>query len=71
MTIAKNTISRLRFGNNLYNLQRGQFQGMSGTSPVGYQTDGITLVPGGSGAVIVGNVIEKWARGSTAWRRTR
>ena len=71
VTIARNTISRLRFGNNLYNLQRGQFQGMTGTSPVGYQTDGITLVPGGIGAVIVGNVIETVARGSTAWHRTR
>jgi hypothetical protein len=58
VTLARNTISRLRFGLSLYNLQRGQFQGMSGTSPVGYQTDGITVVPGGSGTVIVGNVIE-------------
>jgi hypothetical protein len=63
VTIARNTISRLRFGSNLHNLQRGQFQGMSGTSPVGYQTDGITLVPGGSGAVIVGNVIENVGEG--------
>jgi FG-GAP-like repeat/Right handed beta helix region len=63
VTIARNTISRLRFGNNLYNLQRGQFQGMTGTSLVGYQTDGITLVPGGSGAVIVGNVIETVGEG--------
>ncbi|HSK78996.1 MAG TPA: FG-GAP-like repeat-containing protein [Thermoanaerobaculia bacterium] len=63
VTIAKNTISRLRFGSNLYNLQRGQFQGMSGTNPVGYQTDGITVVPGGSGTVIVGNVIENAGEG--------
>jgi hypothetical protein len=63
VTIARNTISRLRFGSNLYNLQRGQFQGMTGTSPVGYQTDGITLVPGGSGAVIIGNVIENVGEG--------
>src|SRR6476661_453676 len=63
VTIARNTISRLRFGSNLYNLQRGQFQGMSGTNPVGYQTDGITVVPGGSGSVIVGNVIENVGEG--------
>ncbi len=63
VTIANNTISRLRFGNNLYNLQRGQFQGMTGTSLVGYQTDGITLVPGGSDPVIVGNVIENVGEG--------
>src|SRR6476661_1630652 len=63
VTIARNTISRLRFGSNLYNLQRGQFQGMSGTNPVGYQTDGITVVPGGSGSVIVGNVIESVGEG--------
>jgi hypothetical protein len=63
VTIANNTISRLRFGSNLYNLQRGQFQGMSGANPVGYQTDGITLVPGGRGTVIVGNVIENVGEG--------
>jgi hypothetical protein len=63
VTIARNTISRLRFGSTLYNLQRGQFQGMSGTSPVGYQTDGITVAPGGSGTVIVGNVIESVGEG--------
>ena len=63
MTIARNTISRLRFGSNLYNLQRGQFQGMTGTSLVGYQTDGITVGPGGSGTVIVGNVIENVGEG--------
>jgi hypothetical protein len=63
VTLANNTISRLRFGSNLFNLQRGQFQGMSGTNPVGYQTDGITLVPGGSDTVIVGNVIENVGEG--------
>jgi hypothetical protein len=63
VTIANNRISRLRFGSSLYNLQRGQFAGMSGTSLVGYQTDGITVVPGGSGTVIVGNVIENAGEG--------
>ncbi len=63
VTMADNTISRLRFGSSLYNLQRGQFQGMSGTNPVGYQTDGITVGPGGSDMVIVGNVIENAGEG--------
>lgn len=66
VTIANNRISRLRFGSNLYNLQRGQFAGMSGTSLVGYQTDGITVGPGGSGTVIVGNVIENAGEGIDA-----
>jgi hypothetical protein len=63
VTLANNTISRLRFGSNLYNLQRGQFAGMSGTALVGFQTDGITLVPGGSGTVVVGNVIDTVGEG--------
>lgn len=62
VTIANNTISRLRFGSNLYNLQRGQFPG-NGTGSVGYQTDGITVVPGSSGTVIIGNVIENVGEG--------
>lgn len=64
VTIANNTISRLRFGSSLYNLQRGQFQGMSGTNPVGYQTDGITVGPYNKGTVIVGNVIENAGEGT-------
>src|SRR6185312_7279701 len=63
VTIANNTISRLRFGSNLFNKQRGQFQGATGTSLVGYQTDGITVGPGGSGTVIVGNFIENVGEG--------
>ena len=63
VTLANNTISRLRFGGSLYNLQRGQFAGMTGTALVGFQTDGITLVPGGSGTVVVGNVIDTVGEG--------
>jgi hypothetical protein len=64
VTIANNTISRLRFGSNLYLVQRDQFPGMDGrTDSVGYQTDGITLVPGSTDTVIVGNVIENVGEG--------
>jgi hypothetical protein len=56
--IANNTISRLRFGNNLFNLPRSGF-GNTGNANLGFETDGITIgnsdspVEGGKDNIVV------------------
>jgi hypothetical protein len=67
VVIANNTIRRLRFKPSLFHMERQAFRGFAGdTSPVGYQTDGITVIPGGTDMSIVANVIDVVGEGIDA-----
>jgi hypothetical protein len=67
VVIANNTIKKLRFKQTLYEMPRSLFPDQNNPNGrVGYQTDGITVMPDAYGLTIKGNFIDTVAEGIDA-----